>query len=302
MAAVANRDGPDDDRWDEDGRDDYGRIAEAIRFLDDNFRSQPDLDELARRAGLSPWHFQRLFSRWAGVSPKRFLQFLTVDYARGLLQRSLPVLDAAFEAGLSGPSRLHDLTVAYEAVTPGELRRRGEGLALRHGIADSPFGRCGLAMTQRGLCLLTFAPAGAQGDGWHLERMAERWPRARPLADAQGARNMARRIFAPRRGGAPLPLHLRGTNFQLRVWEALLRVPPAAVLSYQELARRAGDERAVRATASAVARNPVSFVVPCHRVILKTGPFHHYAWGIERKRAMLGWEQARFAGGHEAAA
>ena len=228
MAANLDHDSWHDNQ--DNGRDDYERIAQAIRFLDDNFRNQPDLDELARRAGLSPWHFQRLFRRWAGISPKRFLQFLTVDYARDLLQRSLPVLDAAFEAGLSGPSRLHDLTVATEAVTPGELRRRGEGLVLRHGIADSPFGRCGLAMTQRGLCLLTFAPAGAAGDDWNLERMAERWPRARPLADAPGARRMVERIFAPR-DSAPLPLHLKGTNFQLRVWEALLRVPPATVLS-----------------------------------------------------------------------
>lgn len=285
-----------------DGNDDYERIAEAIRFLDDHFRDQPDLNELARRAGLSPWHFQRLFRRWAGVSPKRFLQFLTVDYARDLLQRSLPVLDAAFGAGLSGPSRLHDLTVATEAVTPGELRRRGEGLVLRHGVAASPFGRCGLAMSERGLCLLTFAPAGARDDDWNLERMARRWPRARPLADPQGARRMARRIFAPRPGGGAVPLHLRGTNFQLKVWEALLRIPPAAVLSYLDLARRTGDERAVRATASAVACNPVSFVVPCHRVILKTGPFHRYAWGVERKRAMLGWEQARFGTAQPAAA
>ena len=277
---------------------DYARVEQTIRYLDENFRDQPDLEALAARVGLSPWHFQRLFRRWAGISPKRFLQFLTVDHARGLLERSMPVLDAAFDAGLSGPSRLHDLFVVTEAVTPGDVRRGGDGLTIRHGLHDSPFGRAGLAVTERGLCMLAFAPREAGDESWFVDRLAARWPRADLVADRRATRAEAGRIFG---GGGPVPLHLRGTNFQIRVWEALMRVPPAAVISYRDLARRCGDERAARATASAVARNPVAFLVPCHRVIRKTGPFHNYAWGAERKRAILGWEQARFGEGREEA-
>ena len=275
---------------------DYERVECAIRHLDANFRDQPDLETLAHAAGLSPWHFQRVFQRWAGISPKRFLQFATAAYARGLLERSAPLLDAAFDSGLSGPSRLHDLLVATEAVTPGEARRRGAGLRIRHGVHESPFGPAGIALTERGLCMLAFSPPEAE-DSWFADILAARWPRAAPVAEDAATAAMARRVFATDAGCAPIPLHLRGTNFQIRVWEALMRVPPATVISYEDLARRNGDARAVRATASALAKNPVSFLIPCHRVIRKTGAFHNYAWGVARKQAMLGWEQARYGEG-----
>ncbi len=278
---------------------DYARVEQAIGFLDENFLDQPDLEDLAAQIGLSPWHFQRLFRRWAGISPKRFLQFLTVDYARDLLERSTPVLDAAFESGLSGPSRLHDLFVVTEAVTPGDVRRGGQGLVIRHGVHTSPFGPAALGMTDRGVCSLTFGPADAMDAGWARGLLLSRWPNATLVEDGPATAKVAQQIFDGKADASAIPLHLRGTNFQIRVWEALLRIPPAAVTSYQDLARRSGDERTMRATASAVARNPIAFVIPCHRVIRKTGPFHNYAWGQHRKQAILGWEQARFGEGRD---
>ena len=277
----------------------YRKIEQAIRYLDEHFQDQPDLEELAGVVGLSPFHFQRLFRRWVGISPKRFLQFLTVDYARGLLERSMPVLDAAFESGLSGPSRLHDLFVTAEAVTPGDVRRGGDGVAIRHGVHDSPFGPMSLGCTERGICWLAFGPADAADTAWASEGLAARWPSATVVEDAGATGPLVKRIFDGKAEGGPIPIHLRGTNFQIRVWEALMRIPPAAVASYEEVARRAGNERAVRAAASAIARNPVAFLIPCHRVIRKTGPFHNYAHGPLRKQAILGWEQARFGEGRD---
>ncbi len=277
---------------------DYARIESAIRYLDDHFQEQPGLNELAEVAGLSPYHFQRVFQRWAGISPKRFLQFLTVDYARGLLERSMPVLDTAYEAGLSGPSRLHDLFVATEAVTPGDVRRKGADLEIRWGVHDSPFGDCLIGITARGLCWLSFGPAeDVDGDDWTQDHLARRWPNATLIEDRAATAPYAARIFGACENGdgdEPLKLHLRGTNFQIRVWEALLRVPPGAVISYEDIARRIGEPTAARAAAGAVAKNPIAFVVPCHRVIRKTGPFHSYAWGVPRKQAIIGWEQARY--------
>ena len=273
---------------------DYARIESAIRYLDEHFQDQPSLNDLADVAGLSPYHFQRLFQRWAGISPKRFLQFLTVDYARGLLERSMPVLDAAYEAGLSGPSRLHDLFVAAEAVTPGDVRRQGEDLEIRWGIHASPFGPCLIGVTPRGMCWLSFGPADAADSEWAEEHLRGRWPKARLIEDRAATAPTAAQVFEGSREGDPLKLHLRGTNFQIRVWEALMRVPPATLVSYDEIARRIGEPSAARAAASAVAHNPIAFVVPCHRVIRKTGPFSNYAWGGPRKQAIIGWEQARF--------
>lgn len=275
---------------------DYARIESAIRYLDDHFQEQPSLSDLAEVAGLSPYHFQRLFQRWAGISPKRFLQFLTVDYARGLLERSMPVLDAAYEAGLSGPSRLHDLFIAAEAVTPGDVRRQGEDLEIRWGIHASPFGQCLIGVTPRGMCWLSFGPADAADRHWAEEHLGGRWPKATLIEDRAATAPYAAKVFDGTSQDDPLSLHLRGTNFQIRVWEALMRVPPAALVSYDEIARRIGQPNAARAAASAVANNPLAFVVPCHRVIRKTGPFHNYAWGAPRKQAIIGWEQARFGG------
>ena len=267
---------------------DYARIEKAIRYLDENFRRQPELTEVAAAVGLSDYHFQRLFRRWAGVSPKRFLQFLTAEYARDLLRDSWTVLDAAYQAGLSGPGRLHDLMVSVDGVTPGEARRGGEGVVIRHGVHASPFGAFLLAATERGVCALTFLDEGGRDAA--LEGVAGRWPNATLLQDAAATGPLAERIFGAE---GPVPLHLEGTNFQIRVWEALLGVPGGTVVTYEQIATSLGSPGAVRAVGTAVGRNPIAYVIPCHRVIRKTGAFGEYRWGAARKRAILGWEAAR---------
>ncbi len=272
---------------------DYSRIEKAILDLDRNFRRQPSLDEMARKAGLSPYHFQRLFTRWAGISPKRFLQFLTAEHAGRLLRESGSVLDAAYGAGLSGPGRLHDLTVGICAATPGEIRSEGEGLTIVYAAHPSPFGECFVAVTRRGICGLSFLPAD---EGEALDELRRQWPRATFREDARATRRVAERIFDPLRGRdlPPLTVFVRGTNFQVKVWEALVRIPPGRIVSYGDLAARLGAPGAARAVGSAVARNPVAFLVPCHRVIRKTGAFGDYRWGAARKKAILAWEAARF--------
>jgi len=275
---------------------DYRRIEQAILFLDRNFRRQPDLSEVARAVGLSEYHFHRLFARWAGITPKRFLRFLTAEHAGSLLRESSSILDAAFEAGLSGPGRLHDLIVQVYAVTPGELKAEGKGVTIRHGIHPSPFGDCLVAVTDRGVCALSFLDKPGAGDA--LEELRDRWRKATIVRDRKGTKTVSERIFTPgRRSGAPMPgVVVHGTNFQIRVWEALLRIPPGCVASYEEIAARVGTPGAVRAVGSAVGRNPVSYLIPCHRVIRKTGAFGQYGGGPARKKAMLAWEAAKFHG------
>ncbi len=288
------------------GEHDYARIERAIRFLLDNHRAQPSLAEAAASVNLSPFHFQRLFTRWVGLSPKKFVQYLSLDYAKARLADSCSVLDAAYDAGLSGPSRLHDLFVAHEAVTPGEFKRRGAGLVIRYGFHASPFGECLVLATARGVCGLAFvvdgrarAPTRSEDRVGNpraatLADMTARWPRAAFEHDPAATRRLARRAFAPRRGGgAPLRLVLYGTPFQIRVWEALLRVPPGALVSYEGVARRIGAPGAARAVGAALARNPIAYLIPCHRAIRKHGAVHDYAWGRPRKLAMIGWEAAR---------
>lgn len=270
---------------------DYERVERAIRFIDEKFRSQPDLGEIAECVGLSEHHFQRLFRRWAGVTPKRFLQFVTADHARRLLQERRTVLDTAYEAGLSGPGRLHDLMVSMEAMTPGEVSALGAGLVIRFGYAACPFGECLVAMTDRGICGLTFVDG--QNRIAAMDDLRRRWPRATLRPDEGAAAAAAERIFAPRPDGEPLPLHVRGTNFQVKVWEALLRIPAGTVTTYQALAEGLGSGSAARAVGTAIGSNPIGYVVPCHRVIRKTGAFGGYRWGADRKRAILGWEIAR---------
>ncbi|MBM3810229.1 MAG: methylated-DNA--[protein]-cysteine S-methyltransferase [Acidimicrobiia bacterium] len=263
---------------------DYSRIEKAIVFLDRNYQEQPSLDEVAKAAGLSPFHFQRLFRRWAGISPKRFLQFLTAEHARALLEQSRPLLEAAFEAGLSGTGRLHDLMVSIHAATPGEIKSRGEGMHIAYGTHATRFGECLVATTARGVCWLSFDE--------HEEALGElqkRWPKARLVATQSQTRALVERIFA---ADKPVDLHLRGTNFQIRVWEALLRIPVGHVTTYEEVAEQVCTARATRAVASAVGANPVSWVIPCHRVIRKTGALGGYRWGLPRKQAMLAWESA----------
>jgi AraC family transcriptional regulator of adaptative response/methylated-DNA-[protein]-cysteine methyltransferase len=270
--------------------EDYRRVEQAIRFLEQNVRRQPSLAEIAAASGLSEFHFQRLFGRWVGISPKRFLQFLTKEYARSLLERSRNLLEASYDAGLSGPSRLHDLFVSCEAVTPGEVRARGEGLTVSWGVHPSPFGKCLLALTERGICGLHFVEDPNQA----LESLRRSWPRARLQAAAELTAGYMKRVFPFRPGAVPAPLHLyvRGTNFQIQVWQALLRIPLGAAVSYEELARFVGLPGGARAVGNAVGDNPIPFLIPCHRVIRKLGEFGNYGEGPLRKKAILGWEAA----------
>lgn len=276
--------------------DDYRRVEQVILFLEQNFRAQPDLKELAGHVGLSEYHFQRLFSRWAGVSPKRFLQFLTVEYAKELLSSSTnSLLDVAYDAGLSGPGRLHDLFVTCEAMTPGEFKRRGAGVTITYGFQPSPFGDCLLAVTDKGICGLAFTQTGDREQA--LGDLRVRWPAATFIENQDLTRPFVSRIFSPAdQPGQPLPLFLKGTNFQLQVWQALLRVPPGAVVSYDDLAAAIGRPGAARAVGAAVGQNPISYVIPCHRVIRKVGLIGDYHWGKARKKAMLGLEAAYRSG------
>jgi AraC family transcriptional regulator of adaptative response/methylated-DNA-[protein]-cysteine methyltransferase len=274
---------------------DYRRIEAVIRFLESKAGEQPSLQEAARAVGLSEFHLQRLFRRWAGVSPKRFLQFLTVQHAKRALRDGLSVLAAAYEAGLSGPGRLHDLFVAVEAVTPGEYKALGTGLEVRYGLAPSPFGECLVAMTERGICGLEFVADGGRASA--VEGLRRAWPGARLEEDAPAARAVAGRIFGPAAAGRErLTLFLKGTNFQLKVWQALLRIPAGAATSYGALAEAIDQPDAARAVGGAVGRNPIAYLIPCHRVLRESGKFGDYRWGAERKQAMLGWEAVRAAG------
>ena len=274
------------------GVTDYERIERAIRYLEENYQHQPSLKELAQNTGLSEFHFQRLFRRWAGVSPKRFLQYLTAGHAARLLRASRSNLEAAYEAGLSGGGRLHDLFINLHAVTPGELKRAGAGLTIQYGFHPSPFGECLIAMTARGVCHLGFLlPADRRAA---LAELAAEWPHARLKETPRVTAPLARRLFTRVNGDAPsIDLHVRGTNFQIKVWEALLRIPPGGVVSYEDIARRIRAPRAVRAVANAVAHNPVAWLIPCHRVIRKSGALGGYRWGETRKKALLAWEAAR---------
>jgi AraC family transcriptional regulator of adaptative response/methylated-DNA-[protein]-cysteine methyltransferase len=280
------------------GAEDYARVKRAIEFVHANWREQPSLSRIAAHVGLSPGHFHQLFTRWAGLSPKAFVQALTLAEARVLLRRSASVLDAALETGLSGPGRLHDLFVEYEAMTPGEYKRRGEGLDIAYGWHDSPFGMALIAATARGVCGLSFCDDATQADE-RLAQMMARWPGALYAQAPETTAVWAARIFpggaglAQARTGLPVRLHLIGTDFELRVWQDLIAMPAGRVTSYAELAARTGAPKAARAVGRAVGRNPVAFVVPCHRVVRADGRLGGYHWGVTRKRAILGWEWAR---------
>jgi AraC family transcriptional regulator of adaptative response/methylated-DNA-[protein]-cysteine methyltransferase len=262
---------------------DYARIERAILYLDANFQDQPRLSEVARAAGLSEFHFQRLFKRWAGISPKRFLQFVTADYARTLLTESRSALDAACEAGLSSVSRLHDVVVQVHAATPGEIKQRGKGIEIRYGTHTTPFGDCFIAATQRGVCWLSFLP-----DGDDIQVLLRQWPLAECRPDEALTGRVVERMFGE--GTGPIDLHLQGTNFQVKVWEALLRIAPGTVATYEDIAGVVCTPAATRAVANAVGANRVAYLIPCHRVIRKTGAFGGYRWGVPRNRAMLLWE------------
>lgn len=270
---------------------DYQLIAAAISYLEANHRSQPSLEELAEHVSVSPFHLQRLFKRWAGISPKRFVQFLTVEHAKQLLAESRTMLDAAYETGLSGPGRLHDLFINVEAMTPGEFKLGGHGLTIQYGFHATPFGECLLASTERGICGLSFV--GQPGREAELEALRVRWPAAELLENAETTAAVVDKIFAPEQGSEDaVRLLLAGTNFQIKVWEALLRIPAGALVSYDDVARQIGAAGASRAVGAAVGDNPIAWLIPCHRVIRKTGAFSDYHWGRPRKLAMIGWEAA----------
>jgi AraC family transcriptional regulator of adaptative response/methylated-DNA-[protein]-cysteine methyltransferase len=272
---------------------DYARIEKAIRFLDRERAAAPSLATVAEHVGLSEAHFQRLFTRWAGISPKRFLQHRTAEVVKRLLRERRPLLDVTYEAGLSGPGRLHDLLVNAEAVTPGEYQRAGEGLTVRYGFHPTPFGECVIAVTPRGVCHLAFVQPVSRAEA--LERIRRDWPRATLVPDQAATRGAAAWAFPPP-GSAAVPslaLHVKGTNFQLKVWRALLEIPAGSVTTYGDLAAAIGDPKASRAVGTAVGSNPVSYLIPCHRVIRSTGELGGYAWGPDRKRSMLALEASR---------
>lgn len=273
--------------------EDYKRMEQAILYLEENYHRQPNLKEIAGSVHLSEFHFQRLFTRWAGVSPKKFMQFLTLDHAKKLLEESKSVLDATYEAGLSSPGRLHDLFVNIEAVTPGEFKQKGAGLKISYGIHPSPFGECLLAVTERGICGLSFIEK--ENPKTAIRYLQSKWPEAKLVEKPAATKPYVEKIFkSPSGNGAPkLNLFLQGTNFQIKVWEALLKIPAGCVASYEEIAARIGKPTASRAVGSAVANNSIAYLIPCHRVIQKIGAFGNYRWGAPRKKAMLIWESAK---------
>ncbi len=281
---------------------DYQRIAKAIAYIREHQQRQPDLEEIARQVCLSPYHFQRLFSRWAGTSPKRFLQTLTLARAKLLLSQQQPLLDTAYAVGLSSGSRLYDHFVQLEAVTPSEFKRAGQGLSISYGQHTTPFGQAFIAQTQRGICHFEFI--GEQTIADLIQQLRDEWPQATLKADQSRATSTIKNIFSrptpqslqqslPQDLAQPLPVWVRGTNFQIRVWQALLQIPAGQIASYGDVARAIGQPRAARAVGSAIGANPVAFLIPCHRVLQQSGKLGGYRWGPVRKHAILIHEQAQ---------
>lgn len=271
----------------------YAVIARALKAIDDAGGAPLALDDLAERLSMSPAHFQRVFTRWVGVSPKRYQQYLTLDHAKRLLTERRTLLDAADEAGLSGTGRLHDLFIRWEAMSPGEFAKRAEGLTIRWGWFESPFGPALVMGTDRGISGLAFA--GETGTEAAMADLRGRWPKARFVEDPMALRPWVLAAFGS--ANAPAPVFAIGAPFQIKVWEALIAIPPGHVATYTDIARRAGYPQAVRAVGTAIGRNPVSWLIPCHRAIRKTGGLGGYHWGLPVKRAMLAWESARVEAG-----
>jgi AraC family transcriptional regulator of adaptative response/methylated-DNA-[protein]-cysteine methyltransferase len=273
--------------------DDYAVVRRAVAFISEQWRSQPDVEAIAHGCGVTPDELHHLFRRWAGLTPKEFVAAITLDHARRLLRDSASVLDASYAVGLSGPGRLHDLFVTHEAMSPGEWKAGGEGLTLAYGFHPSPFGDALVMATQRGLAGLAFADPDEKART--LDDMQQRWPRAQFREDAERAAGLARRIFDPKlwKQDRPLRVVMIGTDFEVRVWEALLKIPMGGVTTYSDIAAKIRAPKAARAVGAAVGKNPIAFVVPCHRVIGKGGDLTGYHWGLTRKRAMLGWEAGR---------
>jgi AraC family transcriptional regulator of adaptative response/methylated-DNA-[protein]-cysteine methyltransferase len=270
---------------------DYDRIAKAITYITANVTAQPTLDDVAAHVHLSPFHFQRLFSRWAGTTPKRFLQVLTLELGKKLLEESGSLLEVSDRLGLSSSSRLHDHFVQLEAVTPGEYRSKGKDLVIEYGEHDTPFGRLFVAQTPRGVCRAAFTDsddATAQ-----LDVLRRTWPLATYKNSVKNTAGAAGLLTSAGKPDRPLSLHVAGTNFQVAVWRALLRIPSGSAVTYSQIAEAVGSPRAVRAAGTAIGANPVAFLIPCHRVILQSGALGGYRWGLERKQAMQVWEKVR---------
>jgi AraC family transcriptional regulator of adaptative response/methylated-DNA-[protein]-cysteine methyltransferase len=274
---------------------DYDVVRKAIGHIRGHWREQPEIEAIAEAAGVTPTELHHLFRRWAGLTPKAFLQALTLDGARKLLRDSASVLDATYEVGLSGPGRLHDLFVTHEAMSPGEWKSGGEGLTIYFGFHPSPFGSALVMATERGLAGLAFADGGKERAA--LADMKSRWARATYVEDSARTAAVARRIFDQRQWHPEQPLRvvLIGTDWEVRVWETLLKIPMGRLVTYSDIASKVKAPKAARAVGAAVGKNPVSFVVPCHRVVGKAGDVTGYHWGITRKRAMLGWEAGQVA-------
>jgi len=278
---------------------DYHQIRRAIAFLSETWTEQPSLERLAQHLGLSPAHCQKLFKRWCGLSPKEFVQAITIDRARHLLQGSASLLETAYEVGLSGAGRLHDLFVSHEAMTPGDYKRRGDGIEIAYGFHLSPFGEALLLATERGLAGLAFVNEDkGQSQTEALVDMMQRWPKAKFIAAPERTAPHAEQIFQTSRWSTERPVRLVmiGTDFEVRVWQTLLKIPMGRAVTYADIARHLGQPTASRAVGSAVGRNPISFVVPCHRVLRGDGSLGGYHWGLTRKRALIGWETGRVAG------
>ena len=269
---------------------DYDSVRRAIAFISEHWRQQPTVEAVADAAGCTPDELHHLFRRWAGLTPKGFMQALTLDHAKGLLRGSASVLDAALDSGLSGPGRLHDLFVTHEAMSPGEWKVGGAGMTLRYGSHACPFGTALVIATNRGLAGLAFADPGDEAAA--LADMRSRWPNAVYVEDFDGTAALAQRIFDTRlwRPDQPLRVVLIGTDFEVRVWETLLKIPMGRAVCYSDIAQKIQSPKASRAVGAAVGKNPISFVVPCHRALGKSGTLTGYHWGITRKQAMIGWE------------
>lgn len=273
---------------------DYQRIQQAVEYLVENFKNQPELKEVAAQVHLSPHHFQRLFTEWAGVSPKKFLQFLTVDYLKGRIQNSPNIAQLAGMAGLSSPSRVYDLFVNIEGVTPATFKNKGIGLTIYYGYHDTPFGDCFLAATDKGICGITFLQGANQTEEFDL--FVKKWNFATLVEDTAFTQLFLAQIFNPTKTKSErINVLVQGTPFQIKVWEALLNIPQGNVTTYQYIAESIEKPKAVRAVGTAIGKNPIGYLIPCHRVIRKEGKLGHYRWGSGRKKAIIGWEMAKQA-------
>jgi AraC family transcriptional regulator of adaptative response/methylated-DNA-[protein]-cysteine methyltransferase len=270
----------------------YERIAEAITYIAEHVHEQPTLDQIADQVHISPHHFQRIFTAWAGVSPKRFLQFLTANYLKGKIKETSNLIEAAQIGGLSSQSRVHDLFTTVDAVTPQEYKSEGKGVTITYGFHQTPFGDCFIGVTERGICGLAFLEKDSQE--MELNNFKLKWPSALIVRNEEITSKFVHQIFDHQGLHSPkIHLFLKGTNFQIKVWEALLKIPSGALTTYQLIAEAIGNPKAVRAVGTAVGENPIAFLIPCHRVIRKEGKLGEYRWGSTRKKALIGWEAAR---------